>query len=108
MASANMVSISAVMSEYFENERHAQRLEPSTAGGQTCAGVVTSFGTPETATAALGTAHGVRVRMAEAWAAGRRKKKEGGVDRVERGEEGLSYVVSCGKSRRRWMSGDGS
>ena len=78
MASANMVSISAVMSEYFENERHAQRLEPSTAGGQTCAGVVTSFGTPETATAALGTAHGVRVRRAEEWAAGRKRKNEEG------------------------------
>ena len=27
---------------------------------------------------------------------------------VEKGEEVLSYVVSCGKSGRRWMSGDGS
>jgi hypothetical protein len=74
MASANMVSISAVMSEYFETERHAQRLEQvelSKAGD----GVVSSFGTPETATAALGTAHEVRVRKAEGWAAGRERKK---------------------------------
>jgi len=40
--------------------------------------VVTSFGTPETATAALGTAHGVRVRRAEEWAAGRKRKNEEG------------------------------
>jgi len=40
--------------------------------------VVTSFGTPETATAALGTAHGVRVRRAEQWAAARKKRVEEG------------------------------
>ena len=38
-------------------------------------------GTPETATAALGTAHGVGVRRAEGWAAGRKRKKEEGGSR---------------------------
>ena len=37
--------------------------------------------TPETAAGALGTAHGVRVRKAEAWAEGMRKKKEAGGSR---------------------------
>ena len=44
------------------------------------------MGTPETATAALGTAHGVRVRRAEAWAAGiKRQKEEGGRQGRKRG-----------------------
>jgi hypothetical protein len=48
--------------------------------------VTASFRTPETATAALGTARGVRVREAEEWAAGREKKKgEGGSKGRKRG-----------------------
>ena len=52
-------------------------LEKVTAAGKT--GFLT--GTPETATAALGTARGLGVGRAEEWAAGRKRKKEEGGSR---------------------------
>ena len=52
---------------------------PASAGGRT--------GTPEKVTAALGIAHEVRLRRAEAWAAGRKKKQaEGGSKGRNRGK----------------------
>ena len=78
MASSAWSNISAVMSEYFENDGGAQRLETSRLDGQHSTGAVTLLRTPGTAAAALETAHGVRVRRAEQWAAARKKRVEEG------------------------------
>ena len=69
MAVLGCTNVSALMSECFVDQRHALRLETESRN-QTGARKVTTFlGTPETATAALGTAQGVKVKKAEQWSA---------------------------------------
>jgi hypothetical protein len=67
-------------------------------------------GTPETATAALGTAHGVGVRRAEGWAAGRKRKKEEGGSKGRkrgRGAQLRRQMVKQEKAFREWRAARG-
>lgn len=66
--------------------------------------------TPAMATGALGTAHGVRVRRAEEWAAGRKRKKEEGGSKGRkrgRGAQLRRQMVKQEKAFREWRAARG-
>jgi hypothetical protein len=99
MAVLGGTNVSALMSEYFVDQRHALRSETESRSQAVAPKVTTFLGTPETATAALGTAYGVRLRRAEAWAAGRQKGKEEGCSKRRRRGRGAQLRRQLGKKQ---------